>query len=105
MPGYGLFGKFIAAPGQGDALAAHLLEAAAALEQVDGCRLYVIGRDPGDDDAVWVIEIWESAEAHRASLDLNAVQDLIARARPIIAGIGERFEVRPLGGKGLTSSG
>ena len=102
MPQYGLFGKFIAAPGQGDALAAHLLEAAAALEEVAACRLYLVARDPDDGDAVWVTEVWESADAHRASLELNVVKYLIARARPLIAGMGERFEVRPLGGKGLT---
>lgn len=103
MPGYGLCGKMVAVPGHGDALAGHLLDAAAALEGVSGCHLYVVSRDPGDADAVWVVEVWESVEAHRASLQLEAVQELIARARPVIASMGERFELQPIGGKGLGS--
>ena len=90
--------------GEGESLAAHLLEAADALEQVTGCHLYVVSRDPQDADSVWVMEVWENEDAHRASLELDAVQALIARARPIIKGMGERFELHPLGGKGLQDS-
>jgi quinol monooxygenase YgiN len=101
MAGYGLCGKFVATPGEGDTLARHLLDAAAALEDVEGCLLYVVSQDHGDADAVWVFEVWESAEAHQGSLQLDAVRQLIARARPVIAGTGERFELDPIGGKGL----
>ena len=101
MADYGLCGKIVATSGQGDALAGHLLDAAAALEDTEGCRLYIVSRDPADAEAVWVVEVWESAEAHRASLELGSVQELIARARPIIAAMGERFELQPIGGKGL----
>lgn len=105
MSNYGLCGKIVASPGQGETLAAHLLDAASALESVAGCLLYVVSRDPEDDDAVWVMEAWESVEAHRGSLELDVVQDLIARARPVIAKMGERFEMTPIGGKGLPASG
>lgn len=98
---YGLCGKIVATPGQGDLLAGHLLEAATALEDVAGCHLYLVNRDPVEAEAVWVVEVWESAEAHRASLELGAMQELIARARPVIAAMGERFELAPIGGKGL----
>ncbi len=104
MGEYGLCGKMVAVAGQGSTLGGHLLEAAAALEDLAACRLYVVSRDPDDPDAVWVIEVWESSEAHRDSLQLAAVQDLIARARPIIASMGERFELAPIGGKGFTSA-
>lgn len=101
MVGYGLCGRIVATAGNGDALAGYLLDASAALEDVRGCHLYVVSRDPDEAEAVWVVEFWESAEAHRASLELSAVQELIARARPIIATMGERFELQPVGGKGL----
>ena len=96
---YGLFGKIVATPGQGAVLAEHLLDAAAALADVSGCRLYLVNRDLHDPDAVWVMEIWDDADAHQASLQLEVVQQLIARARPVIASMGDRFEVEPLGGK------
>lgn len=101
MAGYGLCGKIVATAGNGDALANHLLDAASALEAVEGCHLYVVSRDPAEPEAVWVVEFWGNAEAHQASLELSAVQQLISRARPIIATMGERFEFQPVGGKGL----
>jgi quinol monooxygenase YgiN len=104
MPYYGLVGKIVATPGGGDALAAHLLDAAAVLEQVPGCRSYLVSRDLHENDAVWVTEVWDSAQAHQASLELVAVQELIARARPVIARMAERFELLPVGGKGLGPS-
>lgn len=97
---YGLCGKIVARPGQGDALARHLLDAAAALEDVPGCHLYLVSRDAHDADAIWIVEVWEDAEAHHASLELEAVQQLIVDARPVIAEMGDRFEWQPLGGKG-----
>jgi quinol monooxygenase YgiN len=101
VAGFGLCGKLVATAGNGDDLANHLLDAASALEDVAGCHLYVVSRDPAEREAVWVVEFWESAEAHRASLELSAVQQLISRARPIIAAMDERFEFQPVGGKGF----
>lgn len=100
---YGLFGKIKATDGSGDALAGHLLDAATALAEVASCHQYVVSRDADDPESVWVFEVWDSAEAHQASLQLEAVQQLIARARPVIAGMGERFELQPIGGKGLVA--
>lgn len=98
---YGLCGKIVATPGQGETLAGHLLDAAAALGDVTGCHFYWVSRDLDNADAMWVVEVWDDADAHRASLGLEAVQQLIARARPVIAAMGERFEFEPLGGKGF----
>jgi len=89
-----------AQPGQRDALVAILLE---GVESMPGCLSYVIAHDPTDADAVWITEAWDNAESHRASLQLPQVQAAIARARPIIAGFGERFETIPIGGHGLVS--
>ncbi len=98
---YGLFGKMIAQPGKRDELLGHLLDAGTSMQGMDGNHLYVINSDPNDADAIWVYEAWRSAEDHQASLQNEAVIALITAARPLIAGFGERFEVTPLGGKGL----
>lgn len=95
---YGLIGRIRATPGQGTALAAILLE---GTPEMPGCLSYVVAQDPGDADALWITEVWESAEAHQASLTLPAVQAAIARGRPLIAGFDNRTETRPLGGTGL----
>ena len=101
MSRHGLFGKFIAQPGQRDALAAVLLEAAELLRDAPGCEVYIVSVSESEPDAVWVSEVWSGREAHAASLAREDVRALIGRGRPLIAGAGERFEVVPLGGKGL----
>ncbi|AYG95439.1 antibiotic biosynthesis monooxygenase [Brevundimonas naejangsanensis] len=95
---YGLIGRIKAQPGQRDALAAILLEGTAIMP---GCFSYVVARDPADADALWVTEVWDSQESHRASLSLPAVQAAIAKGRPLIAGFDSRTETEPLGGVGL----
>lgn len=95
---YGLIGKMLAQPGQRDALAEILLENAGSMP---GCLSYVVARDPENADALWVTEAWTGRQAHQASLSLPGVQEAIRRARPLIAGFGERFETVPLGGHGL----
>jgi quinol monooxygenase YgiN len=100
-PMYGLQGRFTAQPGKGDELAAVLLEAANALRRLDECILYVIGRIPDDPDAVLVYEVWDSAEAHSSSLEREETKAAIARGRPLIAGMSDRVEFEPAGGKGV----
>lgn len=100
MSKFGLYAKLIAQPGQRDALVAILLEAAATMPEIDGNEFYIINISPTEPDAIWITEVWRDAEAHQASLTLDAVKATIARGRPLIAG-GERIEVVPIGGKGL----
>ena len=95
---YGLIGKIRVLPGQRDALVAILLDGVSGMS---GCLSYVVARDAADADAVWITEVWDRQESHKASLTLPSVQQAIARARPMIAGFGERFETKPVGGYGL----
>jgi quinol monooxygenase YgiN len=95
---YGLIGRMEAVPGRRDELAAILLEGTGAMP---GCMSYVVARHDSDENSLWITEVWDSRESHAASLALPAVQDAIARGRPLIAGFGERWETEPLGGAGL----
>jgi quinol monooxygenase YgiN len=94
-----MHGAFTAQPGKGDELAEILLAAADALRADDDCLLYVVSREGGD--TIWVTEVWTDREAHDASLRAPGVPEMIARARPLIAGMEGRAEFEPLGGKGL----
>ena len=98
---YGLIGKIKTTPGGREALAEILL---AGLKDMPGCLSYIVAQDPSDPDALWVTEVWDSAESHQASLALSSVQAAIAKGRPLIVGFGERFETIPLGGHGLTET-
>jgi quinol monooxygenase YgiN len=95
---YGLIGKMSTMPGQRDALAAILLDGTNAMP---GCLSYVVARDPADENALWITEVWDSQESHKASLSLPSVQAAIAKGRPMIAGFSNRVETVPLGGHGL----
>jgi len=94
---YGLIGKMLTQPGQRDALIDILLDGVSGMP---GCHSYIVARDPSDADAIWITEVWESKEAHAASLQLPSVKEAIAKGRPMIAGFGERYETEPVGGWG-----
>lgn len=81
-------------PGKRDELVALLTRPSAELAAI-GCLLYEVGVSDDDPDTVFVAELWESADAHGASLDLPSVQAAIAEARPLLSGVmgGTRFEV------------
>ena len=94
---YGIIGKIIAQDGKRDELIAILL---AGTRDMPGCISYVIAEDSSDSNALWITEVWDSQDSHTASLSLDAVQQAIAKGRPLIAGFGERFETVPVGIRG-----
>lgn len=96
---HGLIGKMRAQPGQREALAAILLE---GVGDMPGCLSYIIANDPTDPDLLWITEVWDSPDSHRASLSLPSVQAAIAKGRPLIAGMESVATTRPVGGHGLT---
>jgi quinol monooxygenase YgiN len=95
---YGLIGRILAVPGKRDELLAILVPGEGGMP---GCLSYVVATDPENADAIWITEVWESEEAHRASLQIPAVQQAIAQDRPLIAGFDSRAETAPIGGIGL----
>ena len=101
---FGLVGKIKAQPGQRDALIDYLQKAATDLGDVDGCYIYIVNKATDDPDGIWVTEVWRSREDHQASLSLDSVKAIIAAARPLIAGMSDRIEMIPVGGKGLPNA-
>jgi len=90
---YGLIGRMRAEPGQRDALIALL---ARGSQGMAGCSSYVIAQDVADANAIWVTEVWDSPESHKASLSLPQVQAAIAAARPLIASFDTHVQTRPV---------
>jgi quinol monooxygenase YgiN len=95
---FGLIGKMTAAEGRRSELAAILLD---GLQDMPGCRSYVVAADPGAPDVLWITEVWDSRDAHAASLSLPSVQGAIERGRPLIASLEPVAQTEPLGGEGL----
>ncbi|GGI09264.1 hypothetical protein GCM10007368_25300 [Isoptericola cucumis] len=91
---YANVGWLGAAPGRRDDLVAFLTRPSDDLADA-GCLLYEVGVNDEHPDRVFVAELWTSAEAHRASLELPSVQASISEARPLLSGEfgGDRFTV------------
>ena len=96
---YGLIGRIRAVPGKRAELAAILVQEDGSMP---GCLSYIVAEDPTDADLLWVTEVWTDQHAHRASLQLPAVQAAIAKGRPLIAGFDSQVETKVLGGIGLS---
>ena len=95
---YGLIGKMRTQPGQRDALIAILL---AGTGSMPGCLSYLVAKDPADADGIWITEVWDSQESHKASLALPSVKEAIGKGRPLIAGFDQQIPTEPVGGIGL----
>ena len=98
---FGLMGKMRVQPGKRDELLDILL---GSTDAMPGCLSYVIAKDPEDADAIWISEVWDSRDSHKASLQLPAVQAAIKQAMPLIAGFDTSIETEPVGGFGLASA-
>lgn len=93
------YGKAVAGPGNGDSLAQILLAAAGDLADDPGCELYLVNRQAGEPDVIWVTELWRSqadlervAEAAGDGDDVAAVMTMMRDFAVI--------ELDHLGGKG-----
>jgi reactive intermediate/imine deaminase len=98
---YGLIGKMVATPGNRDALAAIIL---GGTDAMPGCLSYVVAKDPREGDALWITEVWDSADSHKASLSSPGVKEAISKARPMIASFGDGVQSEPIGGYGLMTA-
>ncbi len=101
MDRFGMYGKLVAKADQRDTLVKLLLEASRLLTPLPGCLLYIVNVVPSDPDAIWVTEVWSSEAEHGASLKMESVRELIAKAMPLIERGSESIRMIPVGGKGL----
>ncbi|MFT7561466.1 MAG: quinol monooxygenase YgiN [Flavobacteriales bacterium] len=97
---FGMHAVMTARPNKGEELASLMLEAADLVAKIDSCEAYIVQLSTSEKDTVLLTEIWKSPEAHQASLSNQRIQQLIARAHPMIAGM-THHTATPLGGHGL----
>lgn len=82
---YASIGTMGVKPGMRDAVIDILIRKNASLGDI-GCLVYEVGGRDDDPNTVYVAEIWESAEAHDKSLDLDEVKAAISEAMPMLTG-------------------
>jgi quinol monooxygenase YgiN len=92
---FGLVGKMRAAPGK----RAELIDIlSGGTKTMPGCIHYIVSEDMAEADAIWITEIWDSEDSHKASLQLPEVKAAIAKGRPLIAGFDLSARMRPVAG-------
>ena len=93
------YGKAVAREGRGEELSALLLAAAEELGADPGCELYLVNRQVGGPDVIWVTELWRSQADLDASIERIRGSDEVAAAMALVASF-EVVELDLLGGKG-----
>lgn len=101
MSRYGLFGSLSAHAGKREELLVILREGLSSVGDAPGCETYIVNISPDDAEKIWIYEAWSSEAEHNASLQDPRIRDIITRAMPLIAGMGDRVVLEPLAGKGL----
>jgi quinol monooxygenase YgiN len=95
---YGLIVKLTAVPGKRDEMIAILKESAA---NMPGCLSYVLAKDAGDENLVWVTEVWDSAASHDASLSVPSVKNAMPRVKPLLSNFERIAATTPIWGSSL----
>jgi quinol monooxygenase YgiN len=99
---YGYLGTMRTQPGLRDEVVMTLVDGSERLTEI-GCRLYLVSISADDPDCIWVNEVWESKEAHDASLQLPEVRAAITATMPKLTGEFTSQELRVIGGLGVDS--
>ena len=97
------YGKSVARAGEGEKLAEVLLEAANGLEDDPGCELYLINRQAGEPDVIWVTELWRGQDDLDAAVERIRGSEGVAEAMELSES-WEVVELELLGGKGLPAA-
>ncbi len=97
---YGFLGTMGTAPGRRDEVVAILLEGVEGLRAA-GCESYVVSVSDDEPDTITVMEVWQSKEHHRGSLQLPETKAAIAKAMPMLTGEFSSRELDVAGGLGL----
>jgi quinol monooxygenase YgiN len=92
---YGLIAKLTLYPGKREEVIALLAGSSA---NMPGCLSYVLARDAGDENILWVTEVWESKAGHDASHSLRAVQAVIPKVNPLMVRFEKIAETEPVAG-------
>jgi quinol monooxygenase YgiN len=98
---YGLISNVIAQSGRRDELVEILLRGVSP--SMPGCLNYIVATDLSDANSIWVTEVWQSKEAHAASLALLSVETAMSEGRPLITKFSRIAEITPVGGLGVAS--
>lgn len=102
MSQFGMVGKMTTNANDREKLVEILTQASQMMEALDTCQFYIVSEDTDDAGTVWVMELWDSKEAHDASLTRDDVRALIGQAIPLLKGQPDGASLTPIAGNGIT---
>ena len=98
---YALLNKLTAKPGERKNVVDILLESGKLFDDNPACHLYLVSESADDADVIWVADLWTDQEAHTEALQAPELRPFIEKSMPLLEGMPEQIEIRPVGGKGL----
>ncbi|HVH11077.1 MAG TPA: putative quinol monooxygenase [Gemmatimonadales bacterium] len=98
---YALIVKLTVVPGRREDMIAILRESTA---RMPGCLSYVVAKDSGDENALWVTEVWESGAHHDVSLSLPSVKQAVPKGRQLVSTFEKIAVTVPVWGVGLPAA-
>ena len=102
MAQHGRIDVLTCAPEDQDKLFDILTVIAQHLDAVDDCLYFIISKEDGNPEKIWVTELWTSQEAHDQSLaDAAHLHDVIDEAMQLVTDERQRAKLTPILGKGI----
>jgi quinol monooxygenase YgiN len=101
---YALLNKLTAKPDQRQRVVEILLESGRLFDDNRACFLYLVSESAEESNVVWVVDLWASKDEHVAALQVPELRPFVEKAMPLLEGMPEQIEIRPVGGKGLPQS-
>jgi quinol monooxygenase YgiN len=98
---YALLNKLTAKPGKRGQVIDILIESGELFDDNPACVLYLVSESADDPNLVWVVDLWTSQEAHAEALKAPELRPYVEKALPLLEGMPEQIEVRPVGGRGV----
>jgi quinol monooxygenase YgiN len=93
--------KLPAAPGKGKELAEAMKFALENVKSEEATRMYILHVDMGNEDVLWMYELYDNQAAMDAHLGSDWFKELGAKVGGLVGGAPEFNMMTPLGGKGL----
>jgi quinol monooxygenase YgiN len=98
---YALLNKLTAKPEQRQQVIDILLESGKLFDDNPSCHLYLVSEATQDPNAIWVTDLWTTQEAHEEALKVPELRPFVEKSLPLLEGMPEQIEIRPVGGKGV----
>ena len=99
---YALLNKLTAKPDQRQQVVDILLESGMLLfPDNPDCHMYMVSEATEDPNVIWVTDVWTSKESHEEALKAPELRPYVEKSMPLLEGMPEQIEIRPVGGIGL----